>query len=145
MISRKKRKRYLSVAFNLSKKYNEPIDLTNWEDVWNIIDKYGEESYVYVIGCKELSQVKIGRSKNPGQRLLTLQTGFPYKLKLWAFCPESKYLTEHDLHILLAKDRIEGEWFTLSPEVQHEINQLKAHSAGSIDSTGSTSDQNSFV
>lgn len=80
---------------------------------------------VYIIGCNEFLPVKVGRSKNVMERLLTMQTGCPYQLKLHQafFAPKSviEWL-EWDAHRKLhdfglgSRDTLRSEWFDVDPD-----------------------------
>lgn len=75
--------------------------------------------YLYVIGPNNGSRVKLGFSKNPEQRLKTLQTAQPEKLLLHykeKFTEQQIRLYERTLHRELAHHRLSGEWFALTPE-----------------------------
>lgn len=82
---------------------------------------------VYFITCRELGVVKIGYAYDPVDRLKTLQTAFPMKLKVEGAMPGS-YERERELHRLLAKHRMKGEWFKLCPEIEAIIAEVKAPS-----------------
>lgn len=69
------------------------------------------EVFTYIVRCGQF--VKIGRTKNPETRLLTMQTNNPVKLEL-AWCwPED---IEKALHDYFAKHRVRGEWFSVPVE-----------------------------
>ena len=125
MISRKKRIKYKTAAAQLAAVNNISINLDNWDEIWNLLDKYELPTYVYVIGNPHESVVKIGRSQAPGQRLKALQTSYPDKLYLWAYCPESDTISESLLHKELEQDRAYGEWFYLTSDVQKTIDKIK--------------------
>lgn len=72
-----------------------------------------EREYVYAIGHPE-GFVKIGRSKDPQQRLNALQTSSPYDLWLVAQLPaDDGSSLEAELHDSLEPKRVRGEWFEL--------------------------------
>ena len=60
--------------------------------------------------------VKIGVSVRPWDRLSTLQIGNPEPLEMIAIMP-GEYDVEATLHGQFSSDRINGEWFRLSPEI----------------------------
>ena len=68
--------------------------------------------HLYVIQSDVTGAVKIGRSSNPEKRLLELQTGSPYRLRLLASFLE-KGEEEPILHRAMDRWRlkIKGEWF----------------------------------
>jgi hypothetical protein len=124
MISRKKRVRYKTNANKIAYRLGLPFPST-WEEIWNILDQYEEPTYLYAIGEVGGKEVKLGISKNPGQRLKQLQTAYPNKLVLWGFCKEASPLTEREVHRLLEKDRIEGEWFLLTDQVKEVVESIR--------------------
>lgn len=73
-------------------------------------------SFLYIISEGEDGPIKIGRSRNPGSRLLELQTGNARRLRVVA-----SYELTHDeacdaerrLHEELADWALSGEWFQL--------------------------------
>lgn len=81
--------------------------------------------YVYVVGQKDSTVVKVGFSKNPWARLVELQTAAHEKLEILAVF-RSNSTSEVDLHVLLSDFHKNGEWFDLSPEVAGIIHD--AHS-----------------
>lgn len=125
MISRKKRLRYKTSAALIAKEKNIEINLDDWEQVWNLLDNYEEISYVYIIGEFNADKVKIGKSKQPGVRLKQLQTAYPEKLFLWAFCKETPELNEKDLHEWYHHLKLEGEWFQRNHEIDALVQQIK--------------------
>ena len=68
--------------------------------------------HLYIIQSDKTGAIKIGRSKNPENRLKQLQTGSPYKLKL-LLVVEGRGDLEKRLHQKLDKwkQRRNGEWF----------------------------------
>ena len=75
-------------------------------------------SFTYVIGPENpgadgLRLVKIGRSRDPEQRLSKLQTGNPVKLIVHMLFPDEGVTSESALHKTLEKHRVSGEWFRL--------------------------------
>lgn len=66
--------------------------------------------------------VKIGFSKDPIERLKSLQTGNPHKLEIVTTIPGS-YETEKALHNYFSRNKREGEWFHITGELE---NCLKA-------------------
>ena len=69
-------------------------------------------SHLYIIQSDKTGDIKIGRSKNPKQRLKQLQTGSPHKLKLLLIV-ENRGDLEKNLHQRLRqyRNRRNGEWF----------------------------------
>jgi len=86
--------------------------------------------YVYAIG-DEQNNVKVGISKNPKQRLRSIQTGHPYKLHILfteEFDCSRKHILriERKLHFELSTQykKEKGEWFYISPT---QLESLKKH------------------
>lgn len=69
-------------------------------------------AHLYLIQSNVTGAVKIGRSNHPEKRLLELQTGSPYKLRLLAQF-EGRGSIEPVLHREMESFRlkIKGEWF----------------------------------
>lgn len=66
--------------------------------------------YVYVIGPRDSSVVKIGRAVNPGRRLATIQNAHPAKVEiLWS--TQGGAALEGRLHAEFDHLRSFGEWF----------------------------------
>lgn len=128
MISRKKRQRYKTSAAFIAKENNLDIDLDDWEQVWDLLDNQEEKTYVYVIGEQNADRVKIGRSVQPGVRLKQLQTAYPNKLFLWAYCVETPEFNEKDVHVWYSHLRLEGEWFHRTEEIDKLVKQIKEKS-----------------
>lgn len=75
---------------------------------------------IYFVQAGPGGPVKIGRSKNPGERLKGLRTQRREPLQLLASFNGAAWM-EGALHGALSESRIEGEWFRLSPEVELTI------------------------
>ncbi len=75
-------------------------------------------SYVYVIRG-EHNLVKIGVTTSPPARLAQLKTGsaFPIEFSFLGFAEMGAYEIEQEAHRLLAKQRCNGEWFDVAPEL----------------------------
>lgn len=74
--------------------------------------------FVYVIRS-DANVVKIGFSSNPINRIASLRTGSSYPLD-FAFVgvtPGTGAEIEREAHRLLARHRLEGEWFDVTPEM----------------------------
>jgi hypothetical protein len=75
-------------------------------------------SFVYVVrGDHNL--VKIGVSSNPSARLAQLRTGspFPISFAFIAATPGDGFDIERAAHQMLARQRLNGEWFDVAPEM----------------------------
>lgn len=78
---------------------------------------------VYFITCRKTGMVKIGCAYDPFERLKTLQTGSPTKLKIEALL-KGAAKREREIHKLLAKHRVHGEWFRICPEIEAIIREV---------------------
>ena len=75
--------------------------------------------YVYLIDAEENPGVaKVGISRKPEKRLLSLQTGSPYLLNIrytyGPFIKSSARELEDRIHKMLRHSRMSGEWFSIS-------------------------------
>lgn len=73
--------------------------------------------YVYIVGFDEADVVKIGCARCPATRLLELQVGCPFELKIHALVSiheGDRFVIEGAAHKLAKDARIRGEWFELS-------------------------------
>tara|TARA_R110002074_G_scaffold21132_1_gene65928 strand:+ start:317 stop:751 length:435 start_codon:yes stop_codon:yes gene_type:complete len=75
--------------------------------------------YVYLIDAEENPGVaKVGISRKPEKRLLSLQTGSPYLLNIrytyGPFIKSSARELEDRIHKMLRNSRMSGEWFSIS-------------------------------
>ena len=75
----------------------------------------------YVVQCSESKRVKIGRSKDLGQRLSNLQTGSPTRLNLIAILDVDEMRAQGEL----AMHRLHGEWFEWTREVAAYVREHK--------------------
>jgi hypothetical protein len=68
--------------------------------------------------------VKFGKAGNVKKRLISLQSGSPFKLKLiaWANWPDSE---ETEIHAFLADSHVLGEWFNRTPKAELVIGLLR--------------------
>ena len=73
-----------------------------------------EEGKIYFI--QQQDAVKIGFSKNPWARLAQLKVGMPYVATLLFHVVATKS-QEQATHELFKKHRLEGEWFSICPEI----------------------------
>ena len=92
----------------------------------------------YFIADAAAGVVKIGKSFNPESRLKQLQTGCARPLSLALLLPVGLESLgkccrgdwdENTLHARFHKDRLNGEWFRSSPEIQAFIQQMIAEGA----------------
>ncbi len=79
------------------------------------------QTWIYFIGAADgTGPIKIGMAEDVGVRLDQLQTGSPVLLaihgKVWC---DSQW--EGELHKNFADDRIHGEWFNRSPQLEEVV------------------------
>lgn len=86
--------------------------------------------FLYVIESAN-NTVKVGFSSNPEARLATLQTGsgFPLSLAYVAAC-SSPEAVERRAHELLARHRLQGEWFDCTADAAVGALNMAAHQLG---------------
>jgi hypothetical protein len=81
--------------------------------------------YVYLIRAGRRKLYKIGKTNDPQDRLTSLQTASPDKLKLvHTFKADNASAAEESLHAALQNKRIQGEWFQLSDKQQNSISNV---------------------
>lgn len=75
-----------------------------------------DPGYVYLIQSPT-GVYKIGRAKNPDNRMETFSVKLPFEVAYIHLIPCENYRhSERQLHIRYADKRINGEWFDLTPE-----------------------------
>ena len=80
---------------------------------------------IYIVEAIGLNCVKIGISTGTaGLRIETLQVGCPVKLELLVCFPGTPK-TEASLHRRFEKEKIHGEWFTLTSSLRNFIASKK--------------------
>lgn len=78
-----------------------------------------KEGYVYLLQDISTGLCKIGRTKNPNERISNIQVGNPTFYRLLNLIKCKNYFSgEKYLHLILKKYRKRGEWFLLPEEVQ---------------------------
>lgn len=75
---------------------------------------------VYLITARQVALVKIGCAYDPFLRLERLQTASPVELRLEALLKGS-HSEERAIHKLFAEERVRGEWFTITEEIERVI------------------------
>lgn len=80
-----------------------------------VLMKSSPQTYFVADGT---GHVKIGRSNDPTSRIKTLQTARAVQLKILLVMEGDHEL---ELHRQFAADRVQGEWFVLSPTIQQFI------------------------
>jgi predicted GIY-YIG superfamily endonuclease len=84
--------------------------------------------YVYLIQCEATGNTKIGRSKNPEERIKSLQTSNAGKLRIISkiVCNDGDaHLLEQRLHKEYKDKRLHGEWFKLTRDDIEIISKKK--------------------
>jgi hypothetical protein len=72
--------------------------------------------YVYLIQEVSNGHFKIGRTRNPQDRLSTFNVKLPFMIDYICLIPASNMRAlESRLHSRFASKRVDGEWFSLSP------------------------------
>jgi hypothetical protein len=73
------------------------------------------QEFVYLVGIvpgPQLPYVKIGYAQDVWQRLVELQCGNPFELRVLSLLPGGRE-AEGAIHVALASHRVRGEWFNL--------------------------------
>lgn len=82
--------------------------------------KNRKKGYVYILNEINGEHYKIGRTRNPDNRLRTFSVKLPYKVEYDLLIPTNDmYALETRLHNKYAPQRVDGEWFTLTPDDLH--------------------------
>lgn len=74
--------------------------------------------YVYLLNAiHDSSLFKIGRTNNPENRAKTFSVKLPFAVEYVCLIQtDNMYKLESDLHVHFNKQRLDGEWFRLSPD-----------------------------
>ena len=81
---------------------------------------------IYFIEAPKQNLVKIGRTTNVEQRFATIQSCSPVKLHLRSTIKNVDPSVETLLHHVFDTLRRRGEWFTISKELRHLIDNPKS-------------------
>jgi hypothetical protein len=81
------------------------------------------EGYIYFVQGESGGPIKIGHSIDPEKRIKELQTGYPDMLKLLFMIPGSEE-RERQVHKMLSKHRLNGEWFRPDAELLEKVQEL---------------------
>lgn len=77
--------------------------------------------YFMAIGHPYTTHVKVGFTcKNPYSRMVSLQTGCPFKIRMLGFVFGNQGM-EAELHDVFREERCQGEWFEYSDYVARQI------------------------
>lgn len=101
---------FAAEVMRLNAMYPRQRKPVHWEDA---------PSWIYFI-ASATGEIKIGRAVSPERRLITLQAGNPFELRLLAISPGG-VIEEQEYHRRFAAHRIRGEWFSGSPSIMEEI------------------------
>ncbi len=103
------------------------LDLEDWivQPDRKVRSKRGD---IYFVRAGE--NVKIGFTRNLGQRLAQMQTFFPFALETLLVMPGS-LLTERGLHARFKGLRVTGEWFRYTAEIEGFIAKEQGQNRGS--------------
>ena len=82
----------------------------------------GSPKLIYFIREEGSNYVKIGSSCNPERRIEDIQTSNPRKLELVRMI-DGGDRAETILHSIFKKDRVRGEWFRISKELEQFMNE----------------------
>lgn len=115
------------IPSNLVKRCMELVELNKYR-------KVVEQERFYLYAISNLTEVKVGYSKDPKHRLKCLQTGSASKLELnWCkYCAASEKEArkqERMIHRRLGKFKIRGEWFdkkALNLIYQYRVKNLES-------------------
>jgi hypothetical protein len=83
------------------------------------------QSWVYFVQVEHDGPIKIGTTNRLDERIKSLQTASPYKLRLLAKY-EGSHAQERRLHVLYAEYRIRGEWFRPNQSLMELIDYIRA-------------------
>lgn len=78
---------------------------------------------IYFVTAREVGRVKIGFSDEPRSRFVKMRTDSPIALALERIC-EGSLDDERELHARFQLDRVSGEWFMLSPDIEEHMATL---------------------
>ncbi len=93
--------------------------------LWGVIPITNENGCVYFIKSEKTDEIKIGyTSGEVKNRLRSLQTGHPYKLKILATLSGTRD-DERSLHEKFANSRLKGEWFKSHPDLLDIISIIR--------------------
>lgn len=93
-----------------------------------------EESNIYAFYCKLSNRVKIGHSGNPHYRFEQFQEFSPTILEFVGYIQirGAQRIAEPVLHKILAKDRLHGEWFTVTEKAINIMSIIKANDKAAL-------------
>ncbi len=86
--------------------------------------------FVYVFEAPSAAVVKVGMSRDPWARLVSVRQGVPFDLLMWGYwATENPAQVERELHEKLSKFSVSGEWFKHAafPTIDKEIDARLNH------------------
>lgn len=81
---------------------------------------------IYFVTARELGMVKIGHAHNPQERFHTIQVSCPVPLKLERVA-EGGIEIERELQASFSANRVRGEWFSITSELEQYMATLPEH------------------
>lgn len=81
---------------------------------------------IYFVTARELGLVKIGYAAKPQERFHTIQAHSPVALNLERV-RDGDLVVEAALHRQFQAERVRGEWFRMTPEIEAYMNTVPAH------------------
>jgi len=109
-----------SIRVNAGKRYE-------WQDrFWrNAIETMPPGHYVYLLYETYAGCYKIGHTRNPSRRIYDFNVKLPIKFQVLAVIKcDDMYALESELHTRFARNRVDGEWFTLTDDDVRYIHAL---------------------
>lgn len=92
---------------------------------WKASANKTSEDHLYFI-ANEIGEVKIGRSKNPKQRMSSIKTGSATNVVMLHIAP-NKGCMEKQIHRCLEDIGLNGEWFAHTDRIDRFIEFIKSH------------------
>ena len=86
----------------------------------------GDGAYVYFVQTQAGGPIKINASGAPTKRISAMRSDYPYPLIELGVVRGGEAL-EIELHALLVKHKLNGDWFNAAPAVATAIHEVLAH------------------
>lgn len=86
--------------------------------------------YIYVIRARESGRIKIGHSRDPKRRLAQLQSASHEKLTLLTPSFPAPRFVERELHRVLRKHRVRGEWYSNAEDLTRACREIAGRIEG---------------
>ncbi len=100
-----------------------------------VMEKLLKERFIYFIQSGEDGPIKIGITDNVTNRLCSLQSASPYKLKVLYSAKlreDLANLEERHMHFIFKGIHLRGEWFRPMPFLMQRIDEMKKNGYYSI-------------